>query len=258
MTGRRDFPEGAVLVFGGSGGIGSVIARSFGEAGTNVAVTYRSNAARADEVVKEIEGLGVHAAAFPADVTDRAQIEKAIADTVARFGRLHSVVFVAGALPVQDYITQYSDEAWHEAIDVEVHGFYNVVRAATPALKAGGGGSFVHLGSAGDIAWANRDGLSVVPKAANEALVKGVAKEEGRFNIRANSVLIGVIEAGMFLKFKEQGVFDDAWIKATYARQGLKRLGKPEEVADAVVFLASNRASYVTGQQIAVAGGYGI
>jgi NAD(P)-dependent dehydrogenase (short-subunit alcohol dehydrogenase family) len=67
-----------------------------------------------------------------------------------------------------------------------------------------------------------------------------------------------VIEGGMFIKFRDAGVFDDAWIAKTHERLGLKRLGKPGEIADAVTFLASRRASYVTGQQIAVAGGYGV
>jgi NAD(P)-dependent dehydrogenase (short-subunit alcohol dehydrogenase family) len=161
-------------------------------------------------------------------------------------------------MPTQEYIAKYEEADWRDALEIEVQGFYNTVRAALPHMKQSGGGSFVHLGTGGDLAWPNRDGLSVVPKAANEALVRGLAKEEGRHGIRANSVLIGVIEAGMYLKFKEQGVFDDKWVMSTLRQLAIKRLGKPEEVADAVVFLASDRASYVTGQQIAVAGGYGL
>ena len=101
-----------------------------------------------------------------------------------------------------------------------------------------------------------KDGLSVVPKAANEALVKGIAKEEGRHNIRANSLLVGVIEAGMFLELLKRGVFDQKWIDETQKLLALKRWGKPEEVGHAAVFLATNQ--YVTGQQINVSGGFGI
>lgn len=250
------FCEGAALVVGASGGIGSAIARGFADAGSAVAATYRSNAAGA--LVAELTEAGSDAAAFRMDVTDRDTIESAVGDAIARFGRIHSVAFVAGVMPAQHYIADFTDSEWRQAIDTELHGFYEVTRAVIPHFRAMGGGAIVHLGSAGDRAWPPRDGLSVVPKAANEALVRGIAREEGRNGIRANSVLIGVIQAGMFLKFRNEGVFDDAWIGTVSEALPLRRLGEGHEVADAVIFLASNRASYVTGQQIAVAGGYGL
>ena len=100
--------------------------------------------------------------------------------------------------------------------------------------------------------------MSVAPKAAIEALMTGIAREEGRHHIRANTVLLGVIEAGMFLELTRQGVFDENWTREVHKNLALKRWGMPEEVGHAAVFLASNRAAYVTGQRIAVAGGYGI
>lgn len=253
----RDFPDGAALIVGGSGGIGSVISLAFAQAGCDLALTYRSNRARADEVVAEARGMGRRAEALAVDVTRPEQVRAMVTAAIEAMGRLHTVVFVAGAMPAQKHLSQLDDAEWQQAIDVELHGFYHVVRATLPHLRERGG-SYVHLGSAGDLAWVNRDGLSIVPKAANEALVRGIAREEGRFGIRANSVLIGVIEAGMFLKFTAAGVFDEGYVKKTYERLALKRLGTPQEVADPVVFLASNRAAYVTGQQIAAAGGYGL
>jgi len=100
--------------------------------------------------------------------------------------------------------------------------------------------------------------MSVAPKAAIEALMTGIAREEGRHNIRANTVLLGVIEAGMFLELTGQGYFDEHWVSEVHRNLALKRWGQPEEVGYAAVFLASNRALYLTGQRIAVAGGYGI
>src|SRR5690606_29601569 len=94
--------------------------------------------------------------------------------------------------------------------------------------------------------WPERDALSVAPKAAIEWLIQGIAKEEGRFGIRANSVAIGVIETGIFLRLWEDGTFDEAWRDAVQAGLCLKRWGKPEEVAEAVAYLASSKAGYVT------------
>ena len=119
-------------------------------------------------------------------------------------------------------------------------------------------GSFVHIGSAGDRWWPPKDGLSVVPKAANEALVRGIAKEEGVNGVRANSVLVGVIEAGMFLELLQRGVFDEDWIRETQKLLALKRWGKPDDIANAAVFLASKRAGYITGEQLNVSGGFGV
>jgi NAD(P)-dependent dehydrogenase (short-subunit alcohol dehydrogenase family) len=91
-------------------------------------------------------------------------------------------------------------DKWRRAFDVEVHGLFTAVQAILPHWRAQGGGSVVHLGSAGHRRWPDKDGMSVAPKAANESFIKGIAREEGRYGIRANSVLVGVIDAGMFHK----------------------------------------------------------
>ncbi|HVT37136.1 MAG TPA: SDR family oxidoreductase [Nevskiaceae bacterium] len=252
----QKFSKGAVLVFGGSGGIGQCVARSFGEAGSDVAVVYRKKKEVADKVVADIAALGRKASAHLADVTDPAQIAAAVKDAIKTHGRIHTVVWAAGPLVEQVYIGDTSAALWQQSINIEVHGFFNAVQATLPHLRESGGGSYVHLGSAGHAWFPAKDGLSVIPKAANEALCKGIAKEEGKNNIRANSVLVGVIEAGMFLELLKRGVFDQKWTDETQKLLCLKRWGKPEEIGDAAVFLATN--GYVTGQQINVSGGFGI
>lgn len=254
----EQFPAGAALVFGGSGGIGSVVARGLAQSGSNVAITYNSKSDAADRLVEEISGLGARASAHRANVTDPAQVSAAFDAAVAEHGRIHTLVWAVGPLVDQVLLSETSDEQWRRAIDTEVNGFFTASRIAIPYFRQHGGGSFVTLGSAGDKRWPARDGLSVAPKAAIESLVRGIAVEEGLHGIRANSVLVGVIAAGMFLELVEQGVFDEAWVAETMKMLPLKRWGKPEEIADAVVFLASNRASYVTGQSINVSGGFGV
>lgn len=250
------FPAGAVLVFGGSGGIGQCVAKSFAAAGSDVAIGYHSKQAVAEKVAGEIAALGRKASVHAGDVTQAAQLKTVVDAAIAAHGRIHTVVWAAGPLVEQVLLTETPEALWRRSFEIEVHGFFNAVQASLPHLRAQGGGSIVHLGSAGHLWWPPKDGLSVVPKAANEALVKGIAKEEGRHGIRANSVLVGVIEAGMFLELLKRGVFDQNWIDETQKLLCLKRWGQPEEIGQAAVFLASN--GYVTGQQINVSGGFGI
>lgn len=258
MGEERLFPEGAALIFGATGGIGRVVALEFARAGSDVAIVWRSKREAAESLAREIESLGRRASVHACDVTDTAALDATVAAAATAHGRVHTMVWGAGPLADQVYLAETSDAQWRRAIDVEVHGFFNAGRAVIAHMRGAGGGSIVHLGSAGDLRWPDKDGLSVAPKAANEALVKGFAREEGKYGIRANTVLIGVIEAGMFLELTKQGVFDEAWTREVHKNLALKRWGQPEEIGHAAVFLASSKAGYVTGQQIAVAGGYGI
>ncbi|HEY0974940.1 MAG TPA: SDR family oxidoreductase [Solimonas sp.] len=253
---KAAFPKGATLVFGGSGGIGQEVAKSFGSAGSDVAIVYRSKEDVAKKVAADIAAGGRKATIHSADVREPAQVEAAVKAAIAAHGRIHTVIWAAGPVVEQVHIADTTPELWKKSIDIEVHGFFHAVKATLPHLREQGGGSYVHLGSAGHVWWPAKDGLSVAPKAANEALVTGIAKEEGKFNIRANSVLVGVIEAGMFLELLKRGVFDQKWTDETQKLLCIKRWGKPEEIGAAAVFLATN--GYVTGQQINVSGGFGI
>jgi 3-oxoacyl-[acyl-carrier protein] reductase len=256
MSSTTPFPSGATVVFGGSGGIGQEVARSFGRAGSDVAVMYRAKREVAERVAGDIRAAGRKATLHALDVTEPAQVESAVAEVAAAHGRIHTVVWGAGPVVEQVHLFDTTHALWKRSIDIEVHGFFNAVKATLPHLRAGGGGSYVHLGSAGHAWWPAKDGLSVAPKAANEALVRGIAKEEGRYNVRANSILVGVIEAGMFLELLKRGVFDEAWTAKVQELLAIKRWGQPEEIGSAAVFLATN--GYVTGQQLNVSGGFGV
>jgi len=252
------FPKGAALIFGATGGIGRVVAHEFATAGSDVAIMWRSKENIANDLAVDVEKSGQEASVHHCDVTNYGTLETAIHEVVKTHGRIHTLVWGAGPLVEQVLISECTREQWRRAVDVEVHGFFDACKALIPHMREQGGGSIVHLGSAGDLSFPERDMLSVTPKAANESLIRGIAREEGRHNIRANSVLIGVIEAGMFLELTKQGVFDEHWVQEVQKNLALKRWGQPEEIANAAIFLASNKAAYVTGQQIAVAGGYGL
>ena len=252
------FPDGAAVNVGGSGGIGRFVCTEFGSAGSDVAITYHNNQAPAEEAAEKIRAMGRKATTHKLSTSDGAQVAKVMEEIAKEHGRIHTVVYGAAPLTEQLFISEFTPERWQKSIDMEVNGFFRVVHATLPLMKAAGGGSYVHLGSAGDSWWPEKDGLSVIPKAANEALIQGLAKEEGKHNIRANTVLVGVIKAGMFLELTKQGVFDQKWIDETHKLLALKRWGKPEEIGYACVFLASNKALYVTGQKISVSGGFGV
>lgn len=100
--------------------------------------------------------------------------------------------------------------------------------------------------------------MSVAVKASNEQLMKGIAKEEGKHGIRANSVLVGVIDAGQMHRLTELGQLDQAWVEETHKLLALKRWGTPAEIGHAAVYFASNEGAYTTGQTISVSGGFGV
>jgi len=252
------FPCGAVLVIGGSGGVGQAVCREFARAGTDVALTYRSREEAAGQVADDIRAMGRRVSVHRLTIGEAAEVDEVVAQAATTHGRLHTVVVGAGTLATQVRVAEMTREQWRAVIDQDLNGFYNVMRATLPRLREWGGGSYVHLGSAGHERWPERDVMSVAPKAAIESLMTGIAAEEGRHNIRANSVLLGVIEAGMFLELTRQGAFDDAWVAEVQKKLALKRWGQPEEIGHAAVFLASSRAAYVTGQRISVSGGYGL
>jgi len=254
----QDFPDGAAIVFGGSGGIGQGVVLEFARAGTAVAICYRSKQDVAERTAEAVRSCGVGASIHQVDVRDRGQVQAAVAAAAAEHGRIHSAVWGAGPLVPQLYISEISEEHFRNAMEIEVFGFFHATQALLPHFREKGGGSFVHLGSAGQDWWPNKDGLSVAPKAANESLVKGIAKEEGRHEIRANSVLVGVIDAGMFHELTAQGHFGEDWIRETHKLLALKRFGKAEDIGHAAVFFASNQARYITGQTVSVSGGLGV
>lgn len=250
-----DFPHGIALVVGGSGGIGSAIARGFAAEGVKVAITYRHNEDTARSVVEEIEAVGGQCSAHRVDLGDLESVARCLDELSRTHGQVHTIAHAAGTHIDQPYISQLTPEQWRNTMDWDVNGFFHVVHAALPHLRKSRG-SIVFISSAGLKRFPPGDVLSVAPKGAIEALIRGIAREEGRFGIRANSVAVGVVDAGMFPKLVERGELTQAWLDAAMRNTPLRRFGKPEEIADAVVFLASSRARYVTGQTLFVDGGY--
>jgi NAD(P)-dependent dehydrogenase (short-subunit alcohol dehydrogenase family) len=249
------FPDGAAVVIGGSGGIGSAISERLAAGGADVALTYRSNGVAGEEAARLVEAAGRRAWATALDLADADAVQRFFAEAAERMGRVHTVVFAIGADIPMVHASQIEPADWRRTIDGDLTGFFNVVAAAVPHLRAGGG-SLVAVTSAGLRRHPPRDILSTVPKAGIEALVRGIAREEGRHGIRANSVALGVIEAGHFHRVEQE--LPEGFVEAMKTNTALRRLGSAREAADAVVFLASSAAGYITGHSLTVDGGYSV
>lgn len=253
-----DFPqrEGAALVVGGSGGIGAAICARLAAAGSDVVITYRSNGAAAKQAAKEAECYGRAAHIYPVNVTDHGNVQE-LFDAVARnHGPVHSIINATGANIAMHFLGEVPPDEMRTVLDVEVNGFFNIVSASLPHMRKNGG-SYVTLSTAGLSRWPSKDALSVVPKAAVRAIIAGIAKEEGRFGIRANIVALGLINAGIFQRLADT-FYDEKYMQAAIKNSALKRIGTAEEVAEAVVFFASHRARFVTGQTLTLDGGYSL
>lgn len=250
-----DFGKGVALVVGGSGGIGSAIAKGLAEAGADVAITFRHNEEAANTVADSIRTAGGSCSVHRVELGELESVKRCLAELVHEHEAIHTIAHAAGSHIDQPYISEVTPAQWRNTMDWDVNGFFHVVHAALPHLRQSRG-SIVFVSSAGLKRYPPGDVLSVAPKGAIEALIRGIAREEGRNGVRANSVAVGVVDAGMFPKLVERGELSQAWIDAALRNTPLRRFGKPEDIADAAVFLASARAKYVTGQTIYVDGGY--
>ena len=251
---RKDFPEGSAIVIGGSGGIGSAICKTFASHGVPVVFSYHGNETAANDLQKEILDHGGVVSSKKLSINDKTQVESFFQELQNE--RIHSIVNATGSDIRMKWINELSYEEWDDVMRTDADGFFNIIKNSLPILRKFGG-SYTTLSSIGLSRWPAKDVLSVAPKAAIDALINGIAKEEGRNNIRANSIQLGIIEAGIFLRIKGKD-YDDRYIEAAKNNTALKKLGEAQDVADAVIFLASDRAKYITGQTLYLDGGYRI
>lgn len=255
----RDFAhrEGLALVVGGSGGLGRAVAEMLAARGSNVAITWRTNDAAAAEVVAAIESHGVSGHAFQTDLLDPETCAQVVAEAAAAGGGLHSFVHAAGPLIPQVHLSRVDLDFFRTQMEQEIAGFFNGVQPALAPLRETQG-SITAITTAATQRYPTRDGLSPAAKGAVEQLVWGLAAEEGRFGIRANCVGPGMIQAGMALKLDATGDLTEADYAAATRNIPLRSFGQAEDIAEAVCFLASDRAKYISGQYLAVDGGYGV
>ena len=249
-----NFNNGCVLIVGGSGGIGSLCAQEFANTGANVAITYYKNEQAAIDIANEINA---EVKIYQLDNSDPKSVEDTFKKVIKEYGSINTLVNAAGFDIPQKFIGEIDIDLWKGVIDADINGFFNLIKSGLPYLRDSQG-SIVFISSAGLFKYPPGDILSVAPKATIEHVLKGIAKEEGKNGIRANSIALGVIDTGIFHRLRQENntFFDDAWHEAVMNTLAIKRFGFPKEVADTAVFLASSRAGYITGHCIPVDGGY--
>jgi 3-oxoacyl-[acyl-carrier protein] reductase len=236
------------VVTGGSRGIGRAIAIGLAQAGADVVLTYREKRSEADAVCRQIVALGRRALALPMDVTDRASIEAAARDAHS-FGAISILVNNAGINKPTDF-DKIADADWDAVLDTNLKGPFICAQVFLPLLAEAGGGSIVHIGSVSGQYGGPRTAHYAASKAGLISLAQVIARFGAASNVRSNVVAAGLIASDM----------GNAGLQAASVQKAaegiiLKRLGRADEVADAVVFLASEASSYVTAQTINVNGG---
>lgn len=248
MTSRFSLAGKNAVVTGASRGIGRAIALGLAEAGADVVLTYKSNRQEAAKAVSAIEKLGRRALALPMDVTDRKSVEAAAKDARG-FGAISILINNAGVNKPTDF-DQVSDGDWDEIVGTNLKGPFIAAQVFLPLLKEAGGGSIVNISSVSGQYGGPRTAHYAASKAGLISLAQVIARFGAQYNVRSNTIAAGLIASDM-------AAAGMAAASVQKAAEGiiLKRLGSPQEVADAAVFLASDASSYITAQTINVNGG---
>jgi 3-oxoacyl-[acyl-carrier protein] reductase len=236
------------LITGASKGIGRSIAIKFAEQGAHVAFTYLSSGEQGKALEAELITNGAKTRGYHSDASNFADAEKLVADVVAEFGSLDILVNNAG-ITLDNLLLRMTEEMWDKVMTVNLKSCFNTVKAATKPMMKQRSGSIINMTSVVGLKGNAGQANYAASKAGIIGFTKSIALELGSRGIRSNAIAPGFIETEMTAKLDEKTV--QTWRDAI----PLKRGGKPDDVADACVFLASDMSAYITGQVLQVDGG---
>ncbi|WP_198655041.1 SDR family NAD(P)-dependent oxidoreductase [Streptomyces geranii] len=248
---------GAALIAGGTGGIGAEIVRMLAERGSDVAFTFRTNEAAAEALAGEVKAYGRQVLSLRLDLGDEDATAEAVAGADEAFGGLHTVVYAAGPHVPMRHLSKVTPSEYRAQLDADAGAFFNLVHPALPRLRETRG-SIVAVTTVATRRFPVRDGLSSGTKGAVEAVARALAAEEGRYGVRVNCVAPGMLNDGIAARLIASGELDEAALAVTRRNIPLRRFGAATDIAEAVVFLASGRAGFITGQALGVDGGYSV
>lgn len=238
-----------VLITGASGAIGGACARAFAGQGFNVVLGFSGNPKTAQSLESEINLSGGCAVCICADIRSAEQVDAMFGKAESRFGAVDVLVNNAG-VALQKLLQLCTDEDYERIFDVNVKGSFNCCRRALPRMIAAGSGTIVNISSVWGVHGASCEVLYSASKAAIIGLTRALAKETGPSGIRVNCIAPGVIHSRM------NSALDEECMEELKNETPLGRIGSPEEVAAAAVFLAGDAAGFITGQVLGVDGGF--
>jgi len=261
------FPDGAALITGGTGRVGGGAVRRFAEAGVPVVFTYKSRKDAALELERTLQGEGYVVYAMQMDAAITQSIEDALDFATKKFGRIHSVVCGSGTEFAFSRLADYPEEYVNKYINDDAMGYYRIFRAVIPRLRTSGGGSVSACTTVATHRHLSYDGLSAFSKGAVYQLVQNSAAEEGKHNIRFNSVQIGCVTWETLEQMRamvpaenpaDPETSEECWTVLMNDLLGRMRLGRvvnPLEAGGVCCFLASDQGAFLTGQQLALDSG---
>jgi NAD(P)-dependent dehydrogenase (short-subunit alcohol dehydrogenase family) len=248
----NEFQGKVALVTGGTSGIGRAAAIAYAREGAKVVIAGR-RAAEGEETVRLVRAQGGEALFVPTDVAQEAQVKNLVGRTLEQFGRLDFAFNNAGIEQVPTPFLEQTVETYDQVMNINVKGVWLSMKCEIPAMLKTGGGAIVNTSSGAGVIGMPGAEIYVASKHAVIGLTKSAALEFGKQGIRVNAVLPAVIETDMSRRFFGE---NPETRDAVAAQHPIGRIGAPEEIADAVIWLSSSKSSFVIGHSLLVDGGY--
>lgn len=248
-----DLQEKSALVSGGGGGIGRAVALALARAGAKIAVADIAKE-NAEKVKFEVQSLGVRAMACPVDLTKKIEVDRMVADVIDRFGQIDILVNCQGWDRLEPFV-ESSEETWEKLLAINFKSVLYTARAVLPNMISRNFGKVVNISSDAGRVGSSWEAVYAGAKGGVIAFSKTIAREVARYKINVNVVCPGLTETPLLQAVRTQSEQTAKIIDAVTKATPFRRPAQPEEIAEAVLFLTSPAANFITGQTLSVSGG---